>query len=105
MGAPRQAFDLSAEPLALREKYGLTTAGQSMLLARRLVEHGVTFVTVATGDWDNHGDLAKNMRGRVPAFDRALAALVEDLFARGMQKHVLVVAMGRVRPRPAVCRS
>jgi hypothetical protein len=92
--AARRAFDLEAEPLAVRERYGLNPIGQRMLMARRLVEHGVTFVTVGTFGWDHHDALWRNMRRDGPPFDRGVAALVEDLHLRSLERKVLVVIMG-----------
>src|SRR5436305_1970585 len=99
------AFDVTAEPAAVRDKYGRHTFGQSALLARRLVEAGVTFVTVNTEPWDHHataGRLSTAEGGRklVPPFDAAFAALVEDLHQRGLDRRVLVVAMGEFGRTP-----
>jgi len=96
----RQAFDISQEPDALRDTYGRTTEGQSMLLARRLVEAGVTFVTVRSAGWDMHRGLVKSMKSRGANFDRGVAALISDLYDRGMQRDVLVVAMGEFGRTP-----
>jgi uncharacterized protein (DUF1501 family) len=90
--------------MRLRERYGMNHVGQRMLLARRLVEHGVPFVTVGTIPWDHHGDLWKEMRRDAPAFDRGVAALVADLHARGLDKRVLVVAMGEFGREPKVTK-
>lgn len=98
----RRAFDLDAEPLAVRERYGKTLAGQNLLLARRLVEHGVTFVTASTFGWDYHGNLWRDMRRDAPGFDRALSALVTDLHERGLAERVLVVVMGEFGRTPKI---
>lgn len=98
----RRAFNIDAEPLAVRERYGKTIVGQNLLLARRLVEHGVTFVTAGTNGWDYHGDLWKQMRRDAPAFDRALSALVTDLHERGLAERVLVVVLGEFGRTPKV---
>jgi hypothetical protein len=100
-----KAFDISAEPAALRERYGRHVFGQSALLARRLVEAGVTFVTVNTQPWDHHGTAnrlptAEGARKLIPPVDRAIAALVEDLGARGLYDKTLVVAMGEFGRTP-----
>lgn len=97
--AAKDAFDLSREPMKLREKYGTNQWGKAALLSRRLVEAGVTFVTVnhyeADVDWwDDHTNIEANLKKRLPPFDRALAALIEDLHDRGLSDRVLVVAMG-----------
>ena len=101
----REAFDLSREPVALRDNYGRHTFGQSALLARRLVERGVTFVTVNTQPWDHHGTAnrlptEKGARQLIPPADRAIAALVRDLLDRGMHQKTLVVAMGEFGRTP-----
>jgi len=98
--AARKAFDLDAEPEKLRNRYGRNRIGQSLLLARRLVEHGVPFITVGTFNWDHHGNLWDQMRRDAPAFDLGVTALVEDLYARGLQKRVLVVVMGEFGRTP-----
>jgi hypothetical protein len=100
--AARRAFDLEAEPLKLRERYGMNDVGQSLLLARRLVEHGVSFVTVGTFDWDHHGNLWNTMRRDAPRFDRGLATLVSDLYDRGLARRVLVVVMGEFGRTPKI---
>lgn len=98
----RQAFDIEAEPAALRDRYGRNPIGQRMLLARRLVEHGVTFLTVATFNWDHHGDLWRDMRRHGPMFDQAAAALIDDLHDRGLAERVLVVVMGEFGREPKI---
>ncbi len=99
------AFDVGAEPDAVRECYGRHTFGQSALLARRLVEAGVTFVTVNCVPWDHHGTAgrlptAEGAKRLIPPLDRALAALVEDLIQRGLYEKTLVVAMGEFGRTP-----
>lgn len=103
----RAAFDLSREPMVLRERYGLNPWGRGALLARRLVEAGVTFVTMnhyeADVDWwDDHYTIEANLRRRLPPFDQALAALIEDLHARGLAERVLLVAMGEFGRSPRI---
>ena len=100
--AARRAFDLDREPLKVQERYGRNPVGQKLLLARRLVEHGVRFVTVGTFGWDYHGALWQQMRRDVPAFDRALAALVEDLHERGLDRRVLTVVLGEFGRTPKI---
>jgi hypothetical protein len=100
-----RAFDLAAEPEKLRDRYGRHTFGQSALLARRLVEAGVTFVTVNCVPWDHHGTAGRyrtDVGGKllIPPFDRALAALVHDLIQRGLYEKTLVVAMGEFGRTP-----
>ncbi len=99
------AFDISAEPDKLRDEYGRHTFGQSALLARRLVEAGVTFVTVNCVPWDHHGTAnrlatAPGAKLLIPPFDRALAALVRDLINRGLYERTLIVAMGEFGRTP-----
>lgn len=101
----RRAFDIDREPPAIRDRYGRNSVGQGMLLARRLVEHGVLFVTVRVPGWDDHKDLEKSMRKRAPQYDRALAALVADLGERGLDRDVLVVAMGEFGRTPKVNKT
>lgn len=99
-----RAFDIHKEDPRLREKYGRNDLGQSCLLARRLVESGVTYVTVqAGGGWDTHGNNFAELKNRLlPQFDRAVAALVDDLFVRGLQDDVLVMAMGEFGRTPRI---
>lgn len=99
------AFDITREDEKLREKYGMTEVGQSLLLARRLVESGVTCVTVRFAGWDNHQKIAKAMQDRGPMYDKAMAALVRDLFARKLDRDVLLVAMGEFGRTPRVNKN
>lgn len=101
----REAFDINQEPDTLRDAYGRHTFGQSALLARRLVERGVTFVTVNTQPWDHHGTAnrlptEKGANQLIPPTDQAIAALVEDLIDRGLYEKTLVVAMGEFGRTP-----
>jgi uncharacterized protein (DUF1501 family) len=100
-----RAFDINAEPAALRDRYGRHTFGQSALLARRLVEAGVTFVTVNCVPWDHHGTAnrlptAEGARLLIPPLDVALGALIEDLRQRGQYDRTLVLAMGEFGRTP-----
>lgn len=106
----REAFDISAEPAEIRARYGSRTFGQSCLLARRLVERGVNFVTVHSAGWDTHEDLVLQLQsgysganpavGLIPTFDLGFAALLEDLQERGLLQHTLIVAMGEFGRTP-----
>jgi hypothetical protein len=106
----KRAFDLGAEPEAVRARYGPRMFGQSCLLARRLIERGVPFVTVLNTGWDTHEGLVLQLRdgysgakvgvGLVPTFDLAFAALIEDLHQRGLLNETLVVAMGEFGRTP-----
>jgi Protein of unknown function (DUF1501) len=101
--AARKAFDINAEDAGTRALYGRNPLGQSMLLARRLVESGVTFVTVNAGGWDTHANNFEALKTRkLPDFDRAWAALVEDLHRRGMAKDTLVLVWGEFGRTPRV---
>jgi hypothetical protein len=105
-------FDLSGEPDRLRERYGRCRLGQSLLLARRLVEEGVNFVAVFDGqrngqdaNWDSHEHLFARHRQLLPPADRGLSALVQDLEARGLLDTTLVLAMGEFGRTPKVNSS
>ena len=87
----REAFNLSAEPEAIRKEYGQNDAGQRMLMARRLVESGVRFVSLTYGGWDMHANIAKSMDRQLPNFDQASASLIRDLDRRGMLDKTLVM--------------
>jgi hypothetical protein len=98
----RSAFAIEKEPEKLRDRYGRTTAGQSMLLARRLVEAGVRFVTVNYGGWDHHAKIFPSLDKKLPEFDAAVSALVEDLHTRGAFDDTLLVVMGEFGRSPKV---
>jgi hypothetical protein len=103
----REAFDLAREPAALRGTYGEHPWGKAALLARRLVEAGVTFVTINHYEadidwWDDHSTIEKNLRKRLPPFDQALGTLIEDLHVRGLGQRVLVVACGEFGRGPRI---
>lgn len=96
----RKAFDLSSEDEKVRESYGRHTWGQSVLLARRLVEAGTTFVTCHFGGWDHHWNLQKGMENYLPKVDQAVSALITDLDNRGLLNQVLVVPCGEFSRTP-----
>src|SRR5947208_10081628 len=100
----QKAFDIKKESPKLRDQYGRNDLGQCCLLARRLVEAGVSYVTVqAGGGWDTHGDNFKQLKTKLlPQFDQAVAALVTDLCDRGLQDDVLVMAIGEFGRTPKV---
>jgi len=116
----RKAFDLAQEPAKLRERYGLHVWGQRALLARRLVEAGASFVTMVlenpfqsgvpfpkdgTYNWDSHAvncHLFHDARVRLPLYDRAVTALIEDLHARGLDKKVLLIVTGEFGRTPRI---
>jgi len=88
----KKAFDIDSEDAKLRDKYGRNRFGQSCLLARRLVESGVRFVTVTDGGWDTHsGNFASLKNNRMPPVDQGVPALLEDLQDRGLLDGTLVV--------------
>src|SRR6266700_1727261 len=87
----RAAFSIKDEPDKLREDYGLHDAGQRMLLARRLVEAGVRFVSLTYGGWDHHDNIKNAITAQMPNFDQAFAALIRDLDSRGLLDSTLVM--------------
>ena len=110
----QKAFDLSEENPKLRDRYGRHKWGQRALLARRLVEAGTSFVTMqmqnpgipgAIGNWDIHavnGHLFEDTRARLPAFDRAIATLIEDIYQRGLDQKVMVIVSGEFGRTPHI---
>jgi Protein of unknown function (DUF1501) len=99
----KRAFDLGLEPARVREVYGMTPFGQSCLLARRLIEAGVRFVTINSGGWDTHQDNFNSLRGsRLPELDLGYSALLGDLESRGLLEDTLVVWMGEFGRTPKV---
>lgn len=101
----RAAFDIAAEPEAIRNRYGTSSLGQNILLARRLVESGVKFVSVRVntlGSWDDHKDIKGRMNAKGPAYDQGVSALITDLHERGMADKVMVVAMGEFGRTPRI---
>jgi hypothetical protein len=98
--AARRAFDINREDPRLRDRYGRCSWGQSVLLARRLVEAGSTFVTVHFGGWDHHWDLKAGLEGYLPMVDSAVSCLFEDLAERGQLETTLVVLCGEFSRTP-----
>jgi uncharacterized protein (DUF1501 family) len=109
--ATAKAFDLAAEPAAVRDRYGRTQFGQGCLLARRLAEAGVPMINVhycltPEGSWDTHSRHFAQMKGSLcPTFDRAFAALVADLDDRGLLGQTLVLANAEFGRTPRVNRA
>jgi hypothetical protein len=98
----RSAFAIEKESEKLRDRYGRNTFGQSALLARRLIEAGVRFVTVNYGGWDHHAKIFDSLKTRLPEFDRGFSALVEDLHQRGLLKDTLLVCYGEFGRTPKI---
>ena len=98
----REAFNIEAEEGGLRDKYGRNTAGQRLLMARRLVEAGVRFVTVTYGGWDMHNQISTGMRRDMPALDQGLAALIEDLESRGLLERTLIMVSSEFGRTPKI---
>lgn len=100
--AAQKAFDIDSEPDALREAYGRNSFGQRALLARRLVEAGVPFVTINDGGWDHHSNLFDALRKRLPTWDQTVAALISDLDSRGLLETTMVIALGEFGRTPKI---
>lgn len=111
----RDAFDLSREPDAIRDRYGRHQWGQQCLMARRLVEAGVEIITTTfdgplcgrVANWDDHAvnhHVFDALKFRLPYFDQAVTALIEDIYARGLDKRVLVVVTGEFGRTPRIER-
>jgi hypothetical protein len=110
----RRAFDISQEHPRIREKYGRHRWGQRALLARRLVEAGTSFVTMqmqnpgisgGIGNWDIHavnGHLYDDAKARLPVFDKAISALIDDIYQRGLDKKVMVIVAGEFGRTPRI---
>jgi hypothetical protein len=115
-----KAFDIASEPARVRERYGMHAWGQRCLLARRLVEHGASFVTMVlenpyqsglasckegTYNWDSHAvncHIFNDLKQRLPIYDRCVSALVEDLYARGLDKNVMLIVTGEFGRTPRI---
>jgi hypothetical protein len=98
-------FDISKEPAHMRDKYGPTLFGQQALMARRMVEAGVSFVRVSRAWWDSHGQNFETHQEMVPELDRVMAALLDDLKERGLLENTLVVTMGEFGRTPEINAS
>ncbi|HEY3396942.1 MAG TPA: DUF1501 domain-containing protein [Armatimonadota bacterium] len=102
LGDAGKVFDLSGEPAALRDQYGRNTFGQSCLLARRLVEHGVKYVTINYQGWDTHKQHFETMRRKLPELDKGLATLLQDLADKGLLDSTIVWWGGEFGRTPKV---
>lgn len=98
----RGAFAIEKESDKLRDRYGRHTFGQSALLARRLIERGVKFVTVNFGGWDHHARIWDGLKGRLPELDMGFSALIEDMSDRGLLRDTLVLCMGEFGRTPKI---
>jgi hypothetical protein len=101
-GEARKAFAIEEESDRLRDRYGRNTFGQSCLLARRLVQSGVRFVTINYGGWDHHGKIFEGLDRKLPELDKGYSALISDLNERGLLKDTLVLMMGEFGRTPKI---
>ncbi|MEE8308590.1 MAG: DUF1501 domain-containing protein, partial [Gammaproteobacteria bacterium] len=101
-GDGRKLFDLSEEKDEIREQYGRNTFGQSCLMARRLVEHGVPYITINYKGWDTHKQHFEAMRRNLPQMDRGMAALLQDLADRGLLDSTIIWWSGEFGRGPKV---
>ncbi len=101
----RNAFVMDQESDRTRDRYGRHTFGQSALLARRLIERDVRFVTINYGGWDHHAQIWNGLNRKLPEFDQGFSALIEDLDQRGLLATTLVVAMGEFGRTPQINRD
>ena len=103
--AAREAFDINKEPAKLRDEYGRNQAGQRLLMARRLVEAGVRFVSVVYGSWDHHDNVKAGFERGAPALDVAFARLVRDLEERGLLDSTLVMLTSEFGRTPKINKT
>ncbi len=102
LGDAGKVFDLSQEKAELRDRYGRNTFGQSCLMARRLVERGVPYVTINYKGWDTHKQHFQTMRRRLPEMDKGMAALLQDLADRGLLDSTIVWWSGEFGRTPRI---
>lgn len=98
----REAFDMSKETDAMKDTYGKTQAGSRMLLARRLVESGVRFVSLTAGGWDHHANIKGAFENGMPPVDQAIAALINDLEDRNMLDSTLIMVSSEFGRTPKI---
>ena len=103
--AAQAAFDVAREPARVRDAYGRNAFGQRALLARRLVEAGVPFITLYDGGWDHHTNLFTTLKKRLPTWDQTVATLIGDLDQRGLLDSTLVIALGEFGRTPQVSKD
>jgi hypothetical protein len=101
----REAFDINAEPAPVRDEYGRNSAGQRLLMARRLVAAGVRFVSLTYGGWDMHAGIVAGMKKQMPDFDRAFAALIRDLERTGLLDRTLVMVSSEFGRTPKINKT
>ncbi len=102
LGDAGKLFDLGQEKDELRERYGRNTFGQSCLMARRLVQRGVPYVTINFGGWDLHKNIFPTLRRKMPELDKGLATLFQDLAERGLLDSTIVWCCGEFGRTPRV---
>jgi hypothetical protein len=102
LGDAGKLFDLSQEPNELRDRYGRTTFGQSCLMARRLVEKGIPYITINYKGWDTHKQHFETMRRKLPEMDKGLATLLDDLKQRGLLESTIIWWSGEFGRQPRV---
>lgn len=100
--ARTKAFNLSDEPISLREAYGMNRFGQGCLMARRLIEAGVKFVEVSLGGWDTHQDNFEQVKSRLQTLDPAFSTLVKDLADRELLDETIVLWLGEFGRTPRI---
>jgi hypothetical protein len=98
----REVFDVDREEPRTRDLYGSSPLGRQLLTARRLCEAGVGFVTVDFGGWDMHGQILPSMRNLGPRLDQAVAAFVQDIHQRGLERDILLVITGEFGRTPRI---
>jgi hypothetical protein len=103
--AARTAFNIRKEDPRLRDRYGRHQWGQSALMARRLIEAGVRFVTLTFGGWDYHSSLERGMKSVLPILDAAVGSLIEDLNDRGLLDSTMVLVMGEFGRTPRMNKT
>jgi len=105
LGDAKKAFEMAEEKDEVRERYGRNRFGQSCLLARRLVERGVPFITVNSGGWDTHRDNFGRMKVLLPPLDQGFSALLEDLAERGLLETTIVTWFGEFGRTPKIAKG
>ncbi len=101
----REVFDINNEEPRTRDLYGNNRLAQQMLLARRLCEAGVGFVTINYGGWDMHGQIERGINRRVPELDQAVSAFIQDTCNRGLDQDILLVITGEFGRTPRINRG